>query len=412
MFCLGYCIGTNETDRVCKYPRDYTYGGTPPDPENYQKGHLEAVGPNPYCAPDFNLLPVPAGDACAYLPEAERKCGAFVKYDFVAGSGNGCSMCEDKDGDGHSTCYDGTCSPACDGDCNDDPNAGGQFAWSTSEPEVCDGADNNCNGNVDEGFDPDNDGYFCSDCQPNDGSIPGNPLNAEMCELPCEDVNCIDDEEWACDQIHERPVCDTGTVWKWCVGQNGCCVDSGGNCPNSPILIDIDGDGFSLTNAANGVDFDFSGQGPRSRTAWTSSASDDAWLFLDRNGNRIVDDGTELFGNFTKQPIPNGIEPNGFIALNEFDKLVNGGNGDNEITVQDAVFATLRLWQDANHNGTSESGELKTLSHLGLAKIELKYHESKTTDQYGNKFKYRAKVKDAHGAQVGRWAYDVFLVAN
>jgi hypothetical protein len=34
---------------------------------------------------------------------------------------------------------------------------------------------------------------------------------------------------------------------------------------------------------------------------------------------------------------------------------------------------------------------------------------SRRVDQFGNKFRYRAKVKDIHGHQVGRWAWDVFL---
>lgn len=91
---------------------------------------------------------------------------------------------------------------------------------------------------------------------------------------------------------------------------------------------------------------------------------------------------------------------------------MNGGNEDGFITAQDAVFGNLRLWQDTNHNGISEANELKTLWSLGLAKIELDYKESKREDEHGNRFKYRAKVKDDKGKQIGRWAWDVFLVVQ
>lgn len=213
------------------------------------------------------------------------------------------------------------------------------------------------------------------------------------------------------------PCQPTSNQLSWCTYHNGWWDYGPPDCQcedwSSPVLVDIVGDGFDLTNGAGGVTFDLDGDGVKEKLSWTAANSDDAWLALDRNDNGTIDQGSELFGNFTPQPNSTSEEEkNGFRALAEYDKPARGGNNDNVITASDAIFSSLRLWQDANHNGISEPQELHTLPQLGLATLQLGYKTSERRDKFGNLFRYRAKVTDAENAQLGRWAWDVFLVAQ
>ena len=183
------------------------------------------------------------------------------------------------------------------------------------------------------------------------------------------------------------------------------------SCCSSPIIVDTTGHGFHLTSAEDGVWFDIHADGHPVLISWTAAGSGNAFLALDRNHNGKIDSGKELFGNITQQP--KSDHPNGYLALAEFDKPENGGNGDGIIDERDAVFTHLLLWIDANHNGISEPDELHTLRELGVYSISLHYRDDlHFFDQYGNWFHYQAALnpdpKDGRSKD-GRITYDVFF---
>jgi hypothetical protein len=192
------------------------------------------------------------------------------------------------------------------------------------------------------------------------------------------------------------------------INENGCCVtDPNGHCP---VVLDIAGDGFDLTDRATGVYFPIGPTPLIYETSWTSVDSDDAWLTLDRNGNGRIDNAVELFGNFTPQPEPPpGEEKQGFLALAPYDAAAAGGNGDRAIDRADRVFTSLRLWQDRNHDGESQASELHRLPALGIAGLQLDYKTSRRVDEHGNSFRYRTRVIPTRRGAALRWAFDVFL---
>jgi len=123
-----------------------------------------------------------------------------------------------------------------------------------------------------------------------------------------------------------------------------------------PIVLDLGGDGVALTPIADShASFDLHATGYAVHTGWIGA--NDAFLVIDRNGDGKVNDITELFGDG---------DTDGFTSLARIDS-----NHDGFIDARDTAFASLRLWVDADSDGVTDTGELKTLSGYGIKAIDL-----------------------------------------
>lgn len=158
------------------------------------------------------------------------------------------------------------------------------------------------------------------------------------------------------------------------------------NCsPNcgSPLILDLDGDGVRTTGADRPVRFDIDGDGDRESVGWTDPASDEAFLWVDLNGNQAVDSGRELFGTGTRLP-DGSTAANGFQALAVYDRPDRGGNGDGKLSGEDRLWRRLRLWVDDNHDGVSQREETAHLAGHGVLELYLFAHHDVVADTAGN----------------------------
>ncbi len=149
-----------------------------------------------------------------------------------------------------------------------------------------------------------------------------------------------------------------------------------------PLTLDLDGDGVELVNVSNSTAFfdldvtantdadgnfdgTYTSDGVKEQVGWVQS--DDGLLTLDKNSNGTVDNILELFGKSNKT----GTE-----ELREYDL-----NNDGVINSSDAVFSGLKVWQDLNQDGESQADELKTLSELDIASINVSEDSLTTLNQ-------------------------------
>ena len=137
-----------------------------------------------------------------------------------------------------------------------------------------------------------------------------------------------------------------------------------------PLIFDIAGDGFQIIDKSEGVYFDKDNNGYSERIDWTVR---DSFLVLDLNKNGKIDNGSELFGDTTYLlGEDKKYAENGFEALIQYDE-----NKDGLITSDDSVFASLRLWLDADGDGISTEEELTTLADHKIVAISAVADEEK-----------------------------------
>lgn len=140
-----------------------------------------------------------------------------------------------------------------------------------------------------------------------------------------------------------------------------------------PLILDLDGDGIETVahNKLNGALFDNDADGLKTATGWVSPH--DGLLVLDRNGDGIINDGTEVFGDNTS--LKNGEKAkHGFDALADLDTDKNG-----KVDATDEDFNKLKVWRDLNQDGKSQENELFSLTDLGIKSLNVNYKDTNTT---------------------------------
>ena len=161
------------------------------------------------------------------------------------------------------------------------------------------------------------------------------------------------------------------------------------NIASTPLVLDLNGDGVQTTSLNEGAQFDLLNTGSKVNMGWVSKQ--DGLLAMDLNGDGVINSGAELFGDHT-------VLADGSLAQNGWEALkAQDSNHDGMIDAQDANFNQLRVWVDANGNGTTDAGELHTLADKHIASINLN-HDASSVGQNGNLVQMASSFTTTDGA--------------
>lgn len=126
----------------------------------------------------------------------------------------------------------------------------------------------------------------------------------------------------------------------------------------TPILVPLSADASfdHLIDRASTVSFDFTGQCERMQLGWIKTGA--AWLVWDPRESGRIASGFQMFGSVTWV----ASWDNGYLALGALDD-----NGDG--TIAGKELRGLSLWRDANCNGVSERGEVRSVRSHGVVAL-------------------------------------------
>ncbi|XXQ67823.1 hypothetical protein ACKLNO_09395 [Neisseriaceae bacterium B1] len=164
-----------------------------------------------------------------------------------------------------------------------------------------------------------------------------------------------------------------------------------------PLILDLNNNGIQAlaTNGFAGALFDHDNDGIHTATGWV--AAEDGLLVRDINGNGIIDNGGELFGDNTA--LADGSKAaHGFVALAQLDS-----NSDGKVDALDSAFNELKVWIDANSDGISQASELRTLMDLDIQSLDVAYKDVNQNLGNGNSIRQLGSYTKTDGstAQMG-----------
>lgn len=150
-----------------------------------------------------------------------------------------------------------------------------------------------------------------------------------------------------------------------------------------PLVVNYGGSAASLTGETYDFDLDLDGQADQIHFAGSGSG----FLALDRNGDGVINDGSELFGPQTGS---------GFSELRQYDLDGNGWIDEN-----DDVYGSLRVWsKDAD--GNDQLFTLKEVDvgaiYLGETASDYTIKDVETNEELGSIRSTSIFLKDSGGA--------------